>query len=159
MFQTNWKIKFPLSSCIHSLIYSFTCYFSLSTLHFNFTHHIPWLSDLLGRPEVETFTRLQLLIKERWHNLNLSIQLITRIEQEILCISENTGWRHPGSYGRYKRRLTRYAYLWDDFPANTGQPPNAVSMLAHRLRRWPNIETALGQCPVFAGSSSYSAEI
>ena len=23
-------------------------------------------------------------------------------------------------------------------------------MLAHRLRRWPNIETALGECPVFA---------
>ena len=29
--------------------------------------------------------------------------------------------------------------------------PNAVSMLAHRLRRWPNIETALGECVVFAG--------
>ena len=24
-------------------------------------------------------------------------------------------------------------------------------MLAHRLWRWPNIETALGECPVFAG--------
>ena len=24
-------------------------------------------------------------------------------------------------------------------------------MLAQRLRRWPNIETALGECPVFAG--------
>ena len=24
-------------------------------------------------------------------------------------------------------------------------------MLAHRLRRWPNIGTALGECPVFAG--------
>ena len=24
-------------------------------------------------------------------------------------------------------------------------------MLAHRLRRWPSIETALGECPVFAG--------
>ena len=27
--------------------------------------------------------------------------------------------------------------------------PNAVSMLAHRLRRWPNIETALGDRKVF----------
>ena len=36
-------------------------------------------------------------------------------------------------------------------PTNTGHPPKAVSMLAHRLRRWPNIETALGDCPVFAG--------
>ena len=24
-------------------------------------------------------------------------------------------------------------------------------MLAHRLRRWPNLETALGECPVFDG--------
>ena len=24
-------------------------------------------------------------------------------------------------------------------------------MLAHRLQRWSNIETALGECPVFAG--------
>ena len=36
-------------------------------------------------------------------------------------------------------------------PANTGHSPNAVSMLAHRLRRWPNIETTLGDCPLFAG--------
>ena len=36
-------------------------------------------------------------------------------------------------------------------PANTGHSTNAFSMLAHRLRRWPNIETALGECPVFAG--------
>ena len=28
-------------------------------------------------------------------------------------------------------------------------------MLAHRLRRWPNIETALGECPVFAEHSVY----
>ena len=32
-----------------------------------------------------------------------------------------------------------------------GHSPNAVSMLAYRLRRWPNIETALDECPVFAG--------
>ena len=24
-------------------------------------------------------------------------------------------------------------------------------MLGHRLRRWPNIETALGECPLFPG--------
>ena len=28
--------------------------------------------------------------------------------------------------------------------------PNDVSMLGHRLRRWPSIETALGECPVLA---------
>ena len=37
------------------------------------------------------------------------------------------------------------------YPANAEHSPNAVSMLAHRLRRWPNIETALCECPVFAG--------
>ena len=36
-------------------------------------------------------------------------------------------------------------------PANTKHSLNAVSMLAHRLRRWPNIKTALGEYPVFAG--------
>ena len=39
------------------------------------------------------------------------------------------------------------------YPANTGYSHNAVSMLAHRLRRWPNIETTLGEWPVFAGIS------
>ena len=34
--------------------------------------------------------------------------------------------------------------------ANTGYSHNAVSLSAHRLRRWPNIETALGEWPVFA---------
>ena len=29
-------------------------------------------------------------------------------------------------------------------------------MLAHRLRRWPNIETALDECHVFAGTEAAS---
>ena len=31
----------------------------------------------------------------------------------------------------------------------------AVSILVHRLRRWPNIETGLGElkCPVFTGNA------
>ena len=37
------------------------------------------------------------------------------------------------------------------YPANTGHCPCVGSMLAHRLRRWPNIEPTHGQCPVFAG--------
>ena len=32
-----------------------------------------------------------------------------------------------------------------------GRLPNVDSMLAHRLRRWPNIELTLGKRPVFAG--------
>ena len=36
-------------------------------------------------------------------------------------------------------------------PSKHGKLPNADSMLAHRLRRWRNIESALGECPVFAG--------
>ena len=40
----------------------------------------------------------------------------------------------------------------DDIPGNTIglHRPNAVSMLGHRLRRWPSIETALGHRLVFA---------
>ena len=34
--------------------------------------------------------------------------------------------------------------------ANTRGSPNAGSMLGHRLRRWPNIEPALGEPVVFA---------
>ena len=33
---------------------------------------------------------------------------------------------------------------------NTWHSPNAVSMLTHRLPRWPGIETALGDCIVFS---------
>ena len=35
-------------------------------------------------------------------------------------------------------------------PVNTCHSPNTGSMLAQRIRRWPDIETALGDCPVFA---------
>ena len=34
-------------------------------------------------------------------------------------------------------------------PANTGQSPDAVSILGQRQRWWTNIETALGECHVF----------
>ena len=36
-------------------------------------------------------------------------------------------------------------------PAKTGYWPCVGSMLAHRQRRWSNIETTRGQCHVFAG--------
>ena len=48
--------------------------------------------------------------------------------------------------------LTRSLERATSVSANTGHSPNAVSMLAHRFRSWPNIETALGECPVFAGT-------
>ena len=35
-------------------------------------------------------------------------------------------------------------------PANTCHLPNTVSMLSQRFRRWPDIEIALGDCPMFA---------
>ena len=43
-----------------------------------------------------------------------------------------------------------YIETGQSLPANTGHSPSSVSMLAHRLRRWPNIGTALDECPVFA---------
>ena len=37
------------------------------------------------------------------------------------------------------------------YPAHTGHSPDVVSMSGQRRRRWANIETALGECPVCAG--------
>ena len=51
----------------------------------------------------------------------------------------------------YTQYFILYRHRRQNIPANTGYSPNAVSMLGHRLRRWPNIEIALGECPVFAG--------
>ena len=36
-------------------------------------------------------------------------------------------------------------------PVNMGRWPDAGLMLAHRLRRWPNINPALGERLVFGG--------
>ena len=41
--------------------------------------------------------------------------------------------------------------LYGLIKANTMHSPNAVSMFGQRRRRWANIETALGECLVFAG--------
>ena len=49
--------------------------------------------------------------------------------------------------------------LFKHIPANTGHSPNAVPMLAHRLRRWSSIETSLGECAVFAGHWARSARL
>ena len=45
----------------------------------------------------------------------------------------------------------RFYIRWHS-PENTEHSPNVVSMLGQRQRRWTNIETALGECSVFAGS-------
>ena len=37
------------------------------------------------------------------------------------------------------------------YPANTRHQTNAGLLLAHRLRRWPNIKPTLVRCLVFAG--------
>ena len=42
---------------------------------------------------------------------------------------------------------------WRYIPANMGHSPNAVSMLGQRRRRWANIDTALGEFPMFLGEA------
>ena len=42
---------------------------------------------------------------------------------------------------------------WGHIPANTSCCTNAGLMLGHRLRRWPNIKSALVQRLLFAKSS------
>ena len=49
--------------------------------------------------------------------------------------------------GSGMRRVERHPIAILD---NTGQSPNAVPMLGQRRRLWVNIETALGECHVFA---------
>ena len=39
-----------------------------------------------------------------------------------------------------------------EIPANTGNWPNAGSMLVHHFQRWPNIEPALCDCLVLDGT-------
>ena len=46
--------------------------------------------------------------------------------------------------------------LYTCHSANTCHSPNAVSMLKYSLRRWPSIEIALGDCPVFSGVLPHS---
>ena len=47
-------------------------------------------------------------------------------------------------------------------PANTRRSPNVGLLLAHRLRRWPNINPTLGERLVFAGiftSLTFTADL
>ena len=55
----------------------------------------------------------------------------------------------PGPLANVQGQLPTMIFL-QRIPANKGHSPNAVLMLHHRLQRWPNIETALGECTVSA---------
>ena len=50
-----------------------------------------------------------------------------------------------------------YCILCASTSANTCHSHNAVSMLTHSHRRWPNNETALGDCPVFSHTTCSDA--
>ena len=43
--------------------------------------------------------------------------------------------------------------------ANIGQSPNVVSMLGQRRRGWANVETALGEFPMFTGVEAIFTKI
>ena len=51
-----------------------------------------------------------------------------------------------------------FCVYWAVRWCQTAQQTRGVSMLVHRLRRWSNIETALGECPVFAGKTADVSE-
>ena len=70
---------------------------------------------------------------------------LTSVEQALgLCV---VFARHDSVVGTWPLHDTSSLSC----PANTGYSHNAVSLLAHRLRLWPIMETALGEWPVFAG--------
>ena len=50
-----------------------------------------------------------------------------------------------------KANSNECCFLCTPVTANTKHSPNAVSKLAHCLRRWLNTKTAIGECLVFAG--------
>ena len=54
-----------------------------------------------------------------------------------------------GVYGAGMESVTRITMQQSE---NTVQSPNAVPMSGQRQRLWVNIETALGECHVFAQS-------
>ena len=45
------------------------------------------------------------------------------------------------------------------YPANTRHSPNVCTMLAQRLRRWPNFVPALRECLVLLGSTSFKTKM
>ena len=54
----------------------------------------------------------------------------------------------PGVFGAGMEKVTRITIMQRS--ENKVQSPNAVSMSGQRRRLWVNIETALGDCHVFA---------
>ena len=50
--------------------------------------------------------------------------------------------------------ICQWCWSGRTIPVNRRHSPNAVSMLAHRLRRWLSIETALGVCLCLLGQDS-----
>ena len=67
----------------------------------------------------------------------------------------NSGVKGSGAnhYTRAPAILQCHAttHMWYTIPMNTRHPPNVGLILAHRLRRWANINPTLGGCLVFAG--------
>ena len=63
----------------------------------------------------------------------------------------------PGIWELFSTRPPPSTHTWNSRSMTLftawGHPSkhDAVSMLGQRRRRWPNNETALGECPVFAG--------
>ena len=47
--------------------------------------------------------------------------------------------------------ISSFAHVAGGIPSNTRHSPIVVSMLVHRLRRWPNIDPTMCDCFVFAG--------
>ena len=67
----------------------------------------------------------------------------------LICIFCFKLWKKYGTLSVFLRVL----------PANTRHSPNVISMLAHRLRRWPNMGITLRECLVFAGLSISSSPL
>ena len=59
----------------------------------------------------------------------------------------------------FNKQMRSVVYVMEHPEQETRHRPNVVLMLAHRLRRWTNIKTTLGQRIVFAGCSLECSQI
>ena len=78
-------------------------------------------------------------------NIVSQAMVTAEFAHEISNIVILTWWMVKEAVTMYSQSIVKKT------PENTERTPNADLMLCQRLRRWPNIESALGRYPVLAG--------
>ena len=97
------------------------------------------------------FLLQMVLFESKIKRLNTALLLWKGKRQYLLTCKENIYCLLPLHGSIYNViRYCLFALHCKAIPENKSYCPNSGSMLAHRRRRWTNIEPELGQCIVFA---------